>query len=265
MIFIASFSSHSFRKSIITCARARLGAPETECPAQRAAHRPARSDACSRGRLWTAPLLPPGAGGQLMQAHARRAHLWLIVDGQHDLGAAGILQRLRAGSAMVSSALMQGPQDISRRPASNQVQPFRQVLEPLVAGWQCACPCAPGRGRNARTAQCQAGAWPHTARTSIWWIIIGLFAKSTIGLGTVSVSGRSRVPYPPTRIKAFIARLLVLQGGRAGGPVSCKLLVPPLSFALLIVESFQNSTKCPPTPSSKPLVNVLHIFYFLFY
>ncbi len=109
------------------------------------------------------------------------------------------------------------------------------------------------RGRSARTAHCQAGAWPHTARTSIWWIIIGLFAKSTIGLGTVSVSGRSRVPYPPTRIKAFIARLLVLQGGRAGGPVTCELLVPPLfSFALLIVESFQNSTKCPLTPSSKP-------------
>ncbi len=121
-------------------------APELERPAQRAAHRPARSDACSRGRLWTTPLLSPGAGGQLRQAHARRAHLRLIVDSQHDLGAPGILQRLHAGSAMVSSALMQGPQDISRRPASNQSQPRRQVLEPLVAGWQCACPCAPGVG-----------------------------------------------------------------------------------------------------------------------
>ena len=40
--------------------------------------------------------------------------------------------------------------------------------------------------------------------TSIWWMIIGLFAKSTIGLGTVNVRGRSLVPYPPTRINAFM-------------------------------------------------------------
>lgn len=34
-------------------------------------------------------------------------------------------------------------------------------------------------------------------------MIIGLFAKSTIGLGTVSVKGRRRVPKPPTRMRAF--------------------------------------------------------------
>lgn len=39
-------------------------------------------------------------------------------------------------------------------------------------------------------------------------MIIGLFAKSTIGFGTVNVRGRSLVPYPPTRINAFmVARL----------------------------------------------------------
>ena len=40
---------------------------------------------------------------------------------------------------------------------------------------------------------------PHTW---IWWMIIGRFANSTMGLGTVSVSGRRRVPKPPTRIRA---------------------------------------------------------------
>ena len=41
-------------------------------------------------------------------------------------------------------------------------------------------------------------------RTSIWCIIIGLFAKSTMGFGTVSVKGLSLVPKPPTNIKAFM-------------------------------------------------------------
>lgn len=36
-------------------------------------------------------------------------------------------------------------------------------------------------------------------------MIIGLFANSTSGLGQLSVSGRSLVPYPPTRISAFIS------------------------------------------------------------
>lgn len=33
---------------------------------------------------------------------------------------------------------------------------------------------------------------------------MGLLQNSTSGLGTLRVSGRSRVPYPPTRIKAFM-------------------------------------------------------------
>ena len=33
---------------------------------------------------------------------------------------------------------------------------------------------------------------------------MGLLAKSTRGLGTLSVSGLSRVPNPPTKIKAFM-------------------------------------------------------------
>ena len=37
-----------------------------------------------------------------------------------------------------------------------------------------------------------------------WCKIMGLLAKSTSGFGTLSVSGRRRVPKPPTRIKAFI-------------------------------------------------------------
>ena len=32
---------------------------------------------------------------------------------------------------------------------------------------------------------------------------MGLLAKSTIGLGTVSVRGLSRVPKPPTKMRAF--------------------------------------------------------------
>lgn len=35
---------------------------------------------------------------------------------------------------------------------------------------------------------------PAAPRTSIWWQIMGLLQKSTSGLGTVSVSGRRRVP-----------------------------------------------------------------------
>jgi hypothetical protein len=38
-----------------------------------------------------------------------------------------------------------------------------------------------------------------------WCKIMGLLAKSTRGLGTLSVSGLSRVPNPPTKIKAFMA------------------------------------------------------------
>ncbi len=34
-------------------------------------------------------------------------------------------------------------------------------------------------------------------------MIMGLLAKSTIGLGTVSVRGLSRVPKPPTKMRAF--------------------------------------------------------------
>lgn len=49
---------------------------------------------------------------------------------------------------------------------------------------------------------------PHLRRTftsaSTWCSRMGLLQKSTSGLGTLRVSGRSRVPYPPTRIKAFM-------------------------------------------------------------
>jgi hypothetical protein len=37
-------------------------------------------------------------------------------------------------------------------------------------------------------------------------MIMGLFANSTKGFGHVNVSGLSRVPNPPTRIKAFIVK-----------------------------------------------------------
>ena len=42
-------------------------------------------------------------------------------------------------------------------------------------------------------AVCRYAQWL-LGRTSIWCMIMGLLAKSTIGLGTVSVSGRKRVP-----------------------------------------------------------------------
>lgn len=34
---------------------------------------------------------------------------------------------------------------------------------------------------------------------------MGLLQKSTNGFGVLSVSGRNRVPYPPTKISAFMA------------------------------------------------------------
>merc|ERR550519_2585418 len=52
-----------------------------------------------------------------------------------------------------------------------------------------------------------ARAWargPALTRASTWCSRIGLFANSTRGFGFVSVSGLNRVPYPPTRIKAFM-------------------------------------------------------------
>lgn len=42
------------------------------------------------------------------------------------------------------------------------------------------------------------------ARASTWCSRIGLLQNSTSGLGTLRVSGRSRVPNPPTRIRAFM-------------------------------------------------------------
>ena len=42
-----------------------------------------------------------------------------------------------------------------------------------------------------------------------WCMTIGMLAKGTSGLGSESVSGRSRVPKPPTRIKAFIPMLVL--------------------------------------------------------
>ena len=45
---------------------------------------------------------------------------------------------------------------------------------------------------------------PASTSASIWWSIIGLLANSTSGLALDSVNGRSRVPYPPTNIRAFI-------------------------------------------------------------
>ena len=55
-------------------------------------------------------------------------------------------------------------------------------------------------------------------------MIIGRLAKSTMGLGTVSVSGRRRVPKPPTRMRARTMFLFFsglgrgkTEGGKVGG------------------------------------------------
>ena len=65
--------------------------------------------------------------------------------------------------------------------------------------------------------------WSTPARfsASIWCKIIGLFAKSTRGLGTERVSGLSLVPNPPTRMMAFISLSLSLSlcAARSGVPV----------------------------------------------
>ena len=45
---------------------------------------------------------------------------------------------------------------------------------------------------------------PACLSASIWCKIIGLFAKSTRGLGTDKVSGLRRVPNPPKRLNAFM-------------------------------------------------------------
>ncbi len=53
--------------------------------------------------------------------------------------------------------------------------------------------------------------------TSIWCMIMGLFAKSMMGFGTVRVSGRSLVPYPPTRMSAFMVWLQEQREKSQGG------------------------------------------------
>ena len=78
------------------------------------------------------------------------------------------------------------------------------------------CPNVGMRGEVTRTA----------TSASIWCSTMAKLQNSTSGLGLVNVSGRRRVPNPPTRISAFIGmvanvqRLLVLCGvaerGRGG-------------------------------------------------
>ena len=78
------------------------------------------------------------------------------------------------------------------------------------------------RGGEKHRWSCAAGVFfviPASPRfnlphTWIWWMIIGRFANSTMGLGTVSVSGRRRVPKPPTRMRA---RTMFLFEGDWGG------------------------------------------------
>ena len=63
----------------------------------------------------------------------------------------------------------------------------------------------------------KAPAFSQSPLTWIWWMIIGSLAKSTMGLGTVSVSGRRRVPKPPTRIRArTMVFSFFFQGGGLG-------------------------------------------------
>ena len=74
---------------------------------------------------------------------------------------------------------------------------------------------------------------------------MGWLANGTSGFGTVSVSGRRRVPNPPTRINAFILLfqeqniiILVFQKG------SLAILVSPLSsfrFLSLCLYSISSS------------------------
>lgn len=74
-----------------------------------------------------------------------------------------------------------------------------------TAGW---------RGRRVTRAGQSSGVMLllpfHTStRASTWWRRMGLLQNSTRGLGTLRVSGRSRVPYPPTRIRAFMSVFLI--------------------------------------------------------
>ena len=49
-------------------------------------------------------------------------------------------------------------------------------------------------------------------KASIWCITIGLLQNSTRGFGFDRVSGRNRVPQPPTSIRAFILSIWIAKG-----------------------------------------------------
>lgn len=110
--------------------------------------------------------------GRRSPCHCPPADLWLVVDGQHDLGDACGLQRLRgrtckafAATAAAGTRAFGGGQQQKRRPCQ---------------------PHMPGAGDDLPG--------PREAHTSIWWMIMGLLQNSTSGLGQLSVRGRSRVP-----------------------------------------------------------------------
>ena len=66
---------------------------------------------------------------------------------------------------------------------------------------------APKQETKKKTAE-KAGkraSWKHMCGgASTWCITIGMLQNGTSGFGSDSVSGRSRVPNPPTRMSAFI-------------------------------------------------------------
>lgn len=74
---------------------------------------------------------------------------------------------------------------------------------------------APLRSPGAASGRKTAAMGLTSARAWIWCCTIGLLAKSTSGLGLLRVRGRSRVPKPPTRIKAFMVQRS--RGGLLGG------------------------------------------------
>ncbi len=59
-----------------------------------------------------------------------------------------------------------------------------------------------------------------------------MFPNSTSGFGHENVSGRRRVPKPPTRIRAFILRVLI------GSNLSAKIVRKMRNLVLVLVVGF---------------------------
>lgn len=138
--------------------------------------------------------------------------LWCVLQshGFHVLSPPG-LSFLSPGAQTCSS--LPEPRG-SPRPATHTEKQSIGVRIPIRVTFRISCVGFPKFWRLRRVGSWLHTDWspsPHTLTSaSTWCSRMGLLQNSTSGLGTLRVSGRSRVPYPPTRIKAFIFSLEIL-------------------------------------------------------